>query len=45
MTAVSVTYILMAQEGFKLSASISYPVGIACAAALFAVFLWKTEFR
>lgn len=37
MSAVSVTYILMAGEGFGLSAAIAYPVG-----ALFAVlcFIW-----
>ena len=39
MTAVSLTYILMAQEGFRLNARIGYPVGIACAAALFVVYL------
>ncbi|HQE04915.1 MAG: hypothetical protein WBJ82_11700 [Tepidanaerobacteraceae bacterium] len=33
MTAVSVTYILQAQEGFKLPTSISYPVGIIAAIA------------
>lgn len=36
MSAVSVTYILIADEGFKLSSSIAYPVGLA-AALLFAV--------
>ncbi len=39
MTAVSTTYILMAQEGFRLDAAIGYPVGIAAAAALFAFYL------
>ena len=39
MSAVSVTYILMAQEGFRLGAGIAYPVGIVCAAALFLVYL------
>lgn len=34
MTAVSVTYILMAEEGFRLSALIAYPAGIAFAAAM-----------
>ncbi|MDO4865379.1 MAG: carbon starvation CstA family protein [Clostridia bacterium] len=38
MSAVSMTYILMAGEGFGLSASIAYPVGIVFAAALFAVY-------
>ena len=39
MTAVSVTYILVAKEGFKLSTSIGYPVGIAAAVILFATYL------
>lgn len=39
MSAVSMTYILMASEGFGLSAKIAYPVGILFAAALFAVYL------
>jgi carbon starvation protein CstA len=38
MTAVSVTYILVAQEGFKLSTSIGYPVGIGAATVMFAVY-------
>ena len=38
MSAVSMTYILMAQEGFRLSAEIGYPAGIVFAAALFAVY-------
>ena len=41
MTAVTTTYILMAPEGFKLPASIGYPAGIACAAALFVLYLVK----
>ncbi len=39
MSAVSVTYILMASEGFRLSSTISYPIGAAAAAALLVVFL------
>jgi len=39
MSAVSMTYILMAQEGFRLGAGIAYPVGIVFAAALFIVYL------
>ena len=42
MSAVSVTYIMVADEGFQLSAAVSYPAGIAAAVALFALFLWKT---
>jgi carbon starvation protein CstA len=39
MSAVSLTYILMAPEGFKLSSTIAYPVGIVFAAACLLVFL------
>ena len=39
MSAVSMTYILMAKEGLRLGSSIAYPVGIAFAAALFVVYL------
>ncbi len=39
MTAVSVTYILTAQEGLRLSAAIAYPVGAGVAAALFVIYL------
>ena len=38
MSAVSLTYILMAGEGFGLSASIACPAGIVFAAALFTVY-------
>lgn len=41
MTAVSFTYILQAKEGLQLSTSISYPVGIAIAVALFALYMVK----
>lgn len=39
MTAVSVSYILVAKEGFKLTAGISYPIGIAIAAILFVIYV------
>ena len=39
MTAVSVTYILVAQEGFKLSISIGYPIGLSAAAVVFFIYL------
>ncbi len=39
MTAVSVTYILTAKEGFRLSTAIAYPVGIAVAASLLVIYL------
>ena len=38
MSAVSMTYILMAAEGFGLGAGIGYPAGAAFAAALFAAY-------
>ena len=41
MSAVSMTYILMANEGFRLGAGVGYPVGIAFAAACFAFYLTK----
>ena len=39
MSAVSITYILIAPEGFKLPASFAYPAGIAVAAAFLILFL------
>lgn len=39
MSAVSLTYILMADEGFKLPAKVGYPAGILFAAVLFGVYL------
>ena len=39
MTAVSLTYIFTAQEGFRLSQTISYVVGAVVAAAFFAAYL------
>ncbi len=42
MSAVSATYILMAEEGFRLPGSVSYPVGILFALACFALYLYKT---
>lgn len=41
MSAVSVTYILSAQEGFSLPTAISYPAGILFALALLTVYLAK----
>ncbi len=43
MSAVSITYILMAPEGFKLSASISYIAGICFAIVLFMVYCIKSR--
>ncbi len=39
MTAVSVTYILISNEGFRLGKTVSYIVGAAAAVVLFAVYL------
>ena len=41
MSAVSMTYIMMAKEGFKLGAAVGYPVGIVFAVACFAFYLTK----
>ena len=43
MTGVSATYILMAKEGFRLSATVSYPVGLAVALAAFAFYLYQSR--
>ena len=45
MSAVSATYIIMAPEGFRLSASVGYPVGIAAAVSLFCLYLYKVRAR
>ena len=39
MTAVSITYILIAQEGFRLDQTISYIIGAAAAIALLIAYL------
>ncbi|MBQ6657385.1 MAG: carbon starvation protein A [Ottowia sp.] len=41
MTAVTTTYILMAPEGFRLPAEVSYPAGIGCALVLFIIYITK----
>ncbi len=41
MTAVSVTYILMADEGFGISSEVGYPVGIIAALLLCAVYAYN----
>ncbi|MBQ9156833.1 MAG: carbon starvation protein A [Eubacterium sp.] len=41
MSAVSLTYILMAKEGFRLSSAIAYPAGICFAFVLFCIFLYN----
>lgn len=40
MSAVSMTYILMANEGFKLPRSVGYPAGVIFAACLLVVYLF-----
>ena len=45
MTGVSLTYILMAQEGFKLDQTVSYIAGACVAAALFVVYLFALSRR
>ena len=42
MSAVSMTYILYADEGFKLSTKIAYPVGIVFAVLCAALFVWRS---
>lgn len=39
MSAVSLTYILMAKEGLRLQSAIAYPAGVVFAAALFALYM------
>ena len=39
MTSVSITYILMAKEGFRLDQTVSYIVGLAVAVILVAMYL------
>lgn len=43
MSAVTLTYILMAGEGFGLSSAISYPAGIVFATVLFILYLLKLK--
>ncbi|MEG2946946.1 MAG: carbon starvation protein A [Bacteroidales bacterium] len=46
MTAVCVTYILIAPEGFSLPASVCYPVGISSALLVSGLFLvWRRKNR
>ena len=40
MSAVSLTYILMSDEGFRLSSSIAYSAGIVFAVAMFGVYMY-----
>ena len=38
MSAVTLTYLLMAEEGFRLSARVAYPVGILFAILLLLIY-------
>ena len=40
MTAVSITYILMAKEGFRINQTVSYIAGITVAVVLFSIYLF-----
>lgn len=40
MSAVSMTYILMAPEGFKLSATVAYPCGVVFSLACFGFYIF-----
>ena len=42
MSAVSCTYILYAPEGFHLSTTVSYPIGLIFAAVCLCIFLFRT---
>ena len=41
MTGVSVTYILMAEEGFRISRTLAYPAGAAAALGIFAFYMTR----
>lgn len=41
MTAVSITYILMAKEGFRINQTVSYIAGIAAAVILFCIYVFS----
>lgn len=43
MTAVSISYIIVAPEGFKMSTAVGYPVGIIGAIVILAIFLFKAK--
>lgn len=45
MTAVSITYILVAPEGFKLATSIAYPIGLIAAAGALGIFIYASNKR
>jgi hypothetical protein len=42
MAAVTVTYICLAKEGFRLPSTVSYPIGIVFALGCLIVFFFTT---
>ena len=43
MTAVTVTYIMMADEGFRMQARFAYPAGIIVAVFVLAVYITQVQ--
>ena len=43
MSAVIMTYILMAEEGLQIDAAIAYPIGIAFAVCLLLIYFSKAR--
>ena len=43
MTAVTTTYIMMADEGFGMRSSVAYPAGIIIAVFAFAVYITQMQ--
>lgn len=43
MSAVSCTYILMADEGFQITSAVAYPIGLCFAAVCFALYAVKVR--
>jgi carbon starvation protein CstA len=43
MTAVSISYIIVAPEGFKMSTAVGYPMGIIGAIVILGIFLFKAK--
>lgn len=43
MSAVSITYIMVAPEGFKMATSTAYPIGIVISVLLLGLFLYKAK--
>ncbi|MCR5655583.1 MAG: carbon starvation protein A [Lachnospiraceae bacterium] len=43
MSGVSMTYILMANEGLKLPSTVGYPIGVLFSCVLLCFYLWKLK--